>query len=151
MELIKQYLKWKRVKEIGKKGEGHIGRISPTNRTSPTWPPCFWPTWAATAAAQQPSLAQLAPPLGLPLSSFRPAPPSLLGPTSAASRPAQEAAAQPGQRPHALANPRAAPWPPGPSSRSQLPPPQGRQSVLVQAPPQRPYHRPRDSCRVSRP
>jgi len=50
MELIKQYMKWKRVKEMGKKGEGHIGLIGPTNRTSPTWPPLLL-AHAATAAA----------------------------------------------------------------------------------------------------
>ena len=62
MELIKQHLKWKRVKEIGKKGEGHIGQISPTNRTSPTWLPLLLAHTGSnsSSAAAQPGLASTA-------------------------------------------------------------------------------------------
>jgi len=51
MELIKQYMKGKRVKEMGKKGESHIGLIGPTQPNQPNLPPASgplvhaWPAW----------------------------------------------------------------------------------------------------------
>ena len=84
MELIKQYMKGKRVKEMGKKGESHIGLIGPTQPNQPNLPPASgplartWPAW--------------------PNRRGQPAGPASRGPAWPAA--------------DAFANPRAAPWPP---------------------------------------